>query len=73
MIKTTIKESKPEPEIQFPCIMTVDGNKRLVLFLEPGKGVELYDGGCPSGRYSDKWFMPDFQPFHGEVTISNTP
>lgn len=58
---------------KFPCLATYDpyGPDVIVLFTEEEVGTVVYSktDDWPIGSYNNGWYMPEFQPFEGLVTI----
>lgn len=74
-MKSTIV-TKNNTYIKFPCLMRYNkGNKDfVVLFTENKIGTVVYkEPTCEweLGLYSNRWVMEYFEPFVGEIILSN--
>lgn len=65
--------NKSNEDIDYPCLMK--DKKHIVLFTEESIGTCVW---CTEavweddmGLYSEDWFMCDFFPFNGSITLSN--
>jgi hypothetical protein len=69
-MKVTIKESTTKEE--YPCLKISDDGT-IVLFTHKDKGTVLSvcDETYEVGHYSESWFCGAFEPYAGEITITN--
>ena len=68
------KDSKPENK--YPCLMALKSSPNcVVLMASEGKGIVVFDGEgrhCHKvGRIGSDWIMSSFEPFAGEIQLSN--
>ena len=70
-MKVTIKEPKATKE-KFPCLGRSDDNT-IVLFTSKDKGTVLSvcDEPYDIGYYSEEWITEGFEPYAGEIIITN--
>jgi len=69
-MKIKINNKEQNTEIKFPCLM-ISKDNGIVLMTEPEKGTVLNNFPNPIGYYSEEWYMPNFKPFNGSITLSN--
>jgi hypothetical protein len=66
-----IRSISPVKAIKYPCLMHYQ-NKFVVLFCSPKCGVVVAaESGREVGDFSNNWSTTLFEPFDGEVTLSN--
>jgi len=70
-----ITEVKFKEKIDFPMLMFSKVSGNIVLFFELGKGTIVYIGNDNKdwkfGQYVTGWSMSNFEPFFGEITLTN--
>lgn len=64
-MKVEVNEKELSKEIKYPCLMKADVGG-VVLFHSVSCGVDLN-----TGVYSRQWYMNNFTPFNGTVTLQN--
>ena len=63
---------KAEEKIKFPCLMQLIDASFVVLFKSEDEGVIIVpDDNHYVGDHSVMWDIEKFQPFEGEITLSN--
>ena len=67
-----LKRVIPPPPLSYPMLQE-SKNGLIVLFLKKNVGIVITDptGYSKVGEFCDNWMMGNFEPYHGEVTISN--
>lgn len=71
MIKATVKNRTTE--LEFPCLMKHTKSKQIVLFERHGIGTRLNSEANELiiGYHSKNWYMDEFEPFTGTLSLSN--
>jgi len=71
-MKVTVKETKAEGEIKYPCLMIYEDGD-IVLFESAKKGVMFRnnDSGYKVDLYSTCFSTDRFKPFYGTITLGN--
>lgn len=70
MIKVEVR--KKIKENKYPCLKHHPKTGEIVLFVCEDTGVSLNNSSnACEGLYSSEWLEQYFEPFHGEITLSN--
>jgi hypothetical protein len=71
MIKVTVNEEKKEEKPKFPCLM-IHHDGTIVLFSKEHVGTAILGFGTAlNAEHSESWYMRDFAPFKGSITLEN--
>jgi hypothetical protein len=78
MIKTTLKLNKTNEPLEFPRMMRVKADGRIMLFTSPTVGIVVYNpkniGSQPLYTTYDGWTNSIdgiWEPFNGELVLKN--
>ena len=80
-MKANITKDSEKKDIKFPCIMK-GKDFESVIIVDRMDGRRHYSGMCiiaapeagllyEVGTYADNWDISSFEPFDGEITLSN--
>ncbi|MGD9678150.1 MAG: hypothetical protein AB7V16_07275 [Vulcanibacillus sp.] len=72
-VTATCKDKVENPK--FPCLMICKGDGHIILFTSDNIGTTILPPKNSSsyiGEYITSWSMEFFEPFEGEVILSNT-
>lgn len=73
-MKIEVNEKETNKEIKYPCLMTVEDTKMIVLFNKEREGTLLVAGSgsmVSIGEHYRLWNMNYFTPFNGTITLQN--
>lgn len=73
-MKVIVDEKSKTQEVKYPFIGKSIRSNLIALFIEKGKGVVLEPGENDMwslGSYCDDFFMDNFKPFGGRITLEN--
>ena len=70
-VQTEVKHGKKEQG--YPKLMIAKETELIVYMISHGKGTVINVGKASYELidYADNWYMPDFEDFHGSVTLQN--
>ncbi len=74
MVTAEVIEGKPEGKQEYPCTMVDQRYGLIVGFKAPGIGTVIAPGNTGWDVYDqwDNWYMREFIPFTGSVTLRNS-